>query len=65
MVASPLEMTAHLERPDHPTVTTDVNNLGGVLQALGDLQEARKSLERALKIFREKLGEDHPDAPFR
>ena len=56
-----MEMTAHLERPNHPNVATDVNNLGEVLQARGDLQEARKCLERALKIFREKLSEDHPN----
>jgi Tfp pilus assembly protein PilF len=56
-------MTAHLERPDHPNVATDVNNLGTVLQAQGDLPEARKCFERALKIFREKLGEDHPNYP--
>jgi len=29
----------------------------------GDLPEARKCFERALKIFREKLGEDHPNYP--
>jgi len=42
-------------------VARDVNNLGSVLQDLGDLQEARKCYERALKIFRENLGEDHPN----
>jgi tetratricopeptide (TPR) repeat protein len=46
--------------PDHPTVATMANNLGGVLNDLGELQEARKLYERALKIRREKLGEDHP-----
>ena len=56
-----MEMTAHLERPNHPNVATDVNNLGEVLQARSDLQEARKCLERALKIFREKFSEDHPN----
>ena len=40
MITSPLEMTAYLEKTDHPNVATDVNNLGTVLQALGDLQEA-------------------------
>jgi tetratricopeptide (TPR) repeat protein len=37
------------------------NNLGSVLQDLGELQEARKLYERALKILRERLGEDHPN----
>jgi len=41
-------------------VATDVNNLGGVLEDLGDLAGARKSYERALKIFQHFLGEDHP-----
>jgi tetratricopeptide (TPR) repeat protein len=40
-------------------VARDVNNLGSVLKDLGDLQEARKYLERALKIFRDKFGPDH------
>jgi hypothetical protein len=31
-----------------------------VLRALGDLAEARKCFERALKIFRDRLGENHP-----
>ncbi len=46
--------------PDHPNVASDVNNLGTVLQDLGELQEARKYFERALRICRQKLGEDHP-----
>jgi tetratricopeptide (TPR) repeat protein len=36
------------------------NNLGLVLQALGDLAGARAAFERALQIFRQFLGEDHP-----
>ena len=38
-----------------------VNNIGGVLIELGELEEARKCYERALKIFRDKLGPDHPN----
>ena len=60
MMATPLEMTAHLERPNHPNVATDVNNLGSVLQDLGELQEARKCYEKALKICGLTFGEDHP-----
>jgi hypothetical protein len=30
--------------PDHPTVAIRVNNLGGVLKSLGDLQGAKKTL---------------------
>jgi tetratricopeptide (TPR) repeat protein len=53
--------------PDHPNVAIDFNNLGNVLWDhgrrqgdLGKLQEARKLYERALKIFRTRLGDDHP-----
>ncbi len=46
--------------PDHPTVAFRLNNLGSVLRALGDLDEARDHLQRALRILRERLGEDHP-----
>jgi hypothetical protein len=42
-------------------VATDLNNLGGVLRALGDLAGARAPFERALAICRQFLGEDHPD----
>jgi len=46
---------------DHPDVAIDVNNLGGVLQALGDMETAKKMFEQALRIFTKYLGEDHPD----
>jgi hypothetical protein len=41
-------------------VAIDVNNLGGVLRDLGELAQARKCFERALKILRDRLGENHP-----
>ena len=47
--------------PDHPTVATGVNNLGGVLQALGDLEGARTHYQRALAIDEGAYGPDHPD----
>ena len=46
--------------PDHPIVAIRVNNLGRVLQALGDLAGARASYERALRIFEVHLGAAHP-----
>ena len=46
--------------PDHPNVATDVNNLGSVLQALGDRAGARECFQRALGIFRQRLPPDHP-----
>ncbi|MFN2245285.1 MAG: FxSxx-COOH system tetratricopeptide repeat protein [Anaerolineae bacterium] len=37
--------------PDHPSVATRLNQLGEVLEALGNLSEARAAYERALAIF--------------
>ena len=45
--------------PDHPNVARDANNLGGVLNALGEQQEARMCFERTIRICRQKFGEDH------
>ncbi|NPA90538.1 MAG: tetratricopeptide repeat protein, partial [Chloroflexi bacterium] len=41
-------------------VARDLNNLGSVLKALGDLQGAKDALERALRIFEKFLPPDHP-----
>ena len=46
--------------PDHPTVATWRNNLGSVLQDLGDLAGARAQFERALTVGEAALGPDHP-----
>jgi tetratricopeptide (TPR) repeat protein len=51
--------------PDHPNVATDVNNLGSVLQALGDFPGAKAACERALKIDEKAFGPDHPDVAIR
>jgi len=48
-----------LPRGDHPAVAGDVVNLGSLLQSLGDLVGPRECLERALRIFRKSLGDDH------
>jgi tetratricopeptide (TPR) repeat protein len=47
--------------PDHPQVAAIVNNLGGVLRALGDLKGAKELFARALKIDEEAYGPDHPE----
>jgi tetratricopeptide (TPR) repeat protein len=44
----------------HPKVAIRVNNLGNVLQDLGDLEGAKAHFERALQILREFLGDEHP-----
>jgi tetratricopeptide (TPR) repeat protein len=46
--------------PDHPHVATTVNNLGGLLQDLGDLAGARKHCERALRIAEAAFEPDRP-----
>jgi Tetratricopeptide repeat len=53
-------MIAWWRGPDHPTVARDVNNLGDVLKASGDLPGAKAAFERALAILRKFLGDDHP-----
>ncbi len=45
---------------DNPRLAADLNNLGLVLQVLGNLQEARKCYERAIKIDEKVFGPDHP-----
>jgi tetratricopeptide (TPR) repeat protein len=45
---------------DHPEVARDVNNLGGVLKALGDLVGAKECCERAMGIDEAAYGPDHP-----
>jgi tetratricopeptide (TPR) repeat protein len=46
---------------EHPTVATDLSNLGGVLRALGDLPGAKANYEKALALDIQFYGEEHPD----
>ncbi len=54
---------------NHPNVAGAsqvlVNNLGGVMQAQGDLVGARAAYERALKIDEAAFGPDHPKVAIR
>jgi Tetratricopeptide repeat len=45
---------------DHPNTLGSTNNLATVRRALGDLDDARELLERALAGYRRVLGENHP-----
>ena len=45
----------------HPDTARSLNNLGYLLQSLGDLDRARPYHERALAIREKTLGPDHPD----
>jgi len=46
---------------EHPDVAIWINNIGMVLQDMGDLQGAREYLERALGIDEKTYGKEHPD----
>ncbi len=50
---------------DHEYVATIINNLGWVLQDLGDLAGAKAAFERALKIDEATYGPDHPNVAIR
>jgi len=47
----------------HSNVAIRVNNLGMVLQDMGELKEARKYFERALKTDEQVYGPDHSAVP--
>ena len=41
-------------------VAIRANNLGGILQYMGDIEGARELYDRSYKILRETRGETHP-----
>jgi len=49
-----------LSGPDHLDVAIILNSLGNTARAQGESAEARAFFARALGIFRENLGGDHP-----
>ena len=46
--------------PEHPSVATNLVNLGMVLKNQGDYQGAKLKLERALAIDEKVYGSEHP-----
>jgi len=44
----------------HPDTARSYNNLGRLLQAMGDYTTAQPYLERALAIYEKSLGSIHP-----
>ena len=46
---------------EHPDTARSLNNMGFLLQAMGDYAAARPYYEHALDIRRKVLGEEHPD----
>jgi tetratricopeptide (TPR) repeat protein len=47
--------------PDHPHTAQSLNNLGGLLQAMGNLAGTRPYFERAYAVREKALGSNHPD----
>src|SRR6266404_1864826 len=46
---------------DHPVTAHNLNSLGVLLQAMGDLAGARPYLEQAVAVRRKVLGQDDPE----
>ena len=55
-----LEIREKVLGPDHPSVATTLNNLGGLYRAQGKYDEAEPLYRRALEIREKVLGPDHP-----
>ena len=55
-----LEITEAVLGPQHPQTATSLNNLGGLLDSMGELAAARPYYERALEITEAVLGPQHP-----
>lgn len=60
-----IEIAEKAYGPEHPQVAIRVNNLGGVLYRLGDLDGARKHFERALRIDEKIYGLEHTNVAIR
>jgi hypothetical protein len=46
---------------DHPDVARDLNNLAMSMAEMGEPDEAVALMQRAIKIWRATLGDDHPN----
>jgi Tfp pilus assembly protein PilF len=55
-----LRIAEAAHRPDHPDVANNLNNLGSVLYAQGDLAGARSCAQRSLRILETAYGPEHP-----
>jgi hypothetical protein len=60
VVPRPTDIPGRILGPDHPTVATYRNNLGLVMQDLGDPAGAKTQFKRALAITEASLGADTP-----
>ena len=46
---------------EHPSVAITLTNMGTLFKSMGDRAAAKDHWSRALRIFREKLGNEHPN----
>ena len=56
-----LEVAEKNASPDHPSVSTSLNNLAALYRILGQYDEAEPLYKRALAIMEKALGPDHPN----
>jgi tetratricopeptide (TPR) repeat protein len=56
-----LRIRTRLSGPEHPALAASLKNLGRAYNALGDTILANILYQRALAIYEQKLGVDHPD----
>jgi cytochrome c-type biogenesis protein CcmH/NrfG len=56
-----IEMCRRAGRPDDPLLARMFMNLGRVRVRAGRAEDARSALQEALRIYRLKFGNDHPD----
>src|SRR5579859_1734855 len=47
--------------PDHPDLAGDLRALGRLAHELGDFQDAQSLLHRALALYTESVGAEHPE----
>ncbi len=59
--AKALEISESAHGAEHPRVANCLNNLATLLQATNRLAEAEPLMRRALEIFRDSLGDEHPN----
>ncbi len=61
------EYLEHIEArlgPTHPSVASAAYNVGKLLVGIGEYDEARKSLERSIEVWRKAYGPTHPDLAY-
>ncbi|MDM8522268.1 tetratricopeptide repeat protein [Desulfococcaceae bacterium HSG8] len=60
-----LAILKKLHGPEYPAVATELNNLAGVYDSLGEYENAKAMLDKALAIHKKAFGNDHPKVAIR